>query len=543
MINELKLAEDLADYADFINTEDFANNKLSHYIADVQRVYCADKRPWVIGYSGGKDSSAVMSLVYMALLGLKPEDRHKPIFVVSSDTLVETPVVVNHIKDSLIAIEKGAKRDQLPITCHKVVPESNQTFWANLLGKGYPAPTRSFRWCTERMKIDPVSDFIKSKVSQYDEVIVVLGSRSQESASRAQVIAKHKIDGSRLARHTTLSNAFIYTPIDTWGVDDVWKILRLCHLETKETPYGTKNIWSDKYDLEWENPWGGKNLVLWNLYKDSSGQGECPMVIDETTPSCGNSRFGCWTCTVVTKDRAMESLIQNGEEWMSPLLEFRNQLSMTTEPANKEEFRNYKRRTGKVSYQYAKEGEDIASERKHVPGPYWLKYRQQWLRELLELDKRFKSEGREIELITAPELHAIRQEWIHDPNEPDWDDSLPTIFREVYGYDLDWVYDDNASFGKGDAQLIHELCQDFDVEPEMIMKLIELEVSTEGLSRRNGISNKIASLLKQDWGSLEEIKQKHASLQSKAEFDVHQQEIERYNQQLADLDKQLQKEF
>ncbi|HCH2708213.1 TPA: DNA phosphorothioation system sulfurtransferase DndC [Vibrio parahaemolyticus] len=543
MIHELQLAEDLADYEDFINTEDFANNKLSHYIADVQRVYSADKRPWVIGYSGGKDSSAVMSLVYLALLGLEPKDRHKPVFVVSSDTLVETPVVVNHIKDSLAAIEKGAKRDNLPITCHKVVPKDNQTFWANLLGKGYPAPTRSFRWCTERMKIDPVSDFIKSKVSQFDEVIVVLGSRSQESASRAQVIAKHKIDGSRLARHTTLANAFIFTPIDTWGVDDVWKLLRLCHLETKQTPYGPKNIWIDEYELEWVNPWGGKNLVLWNLYKDSSGQGECPMVIDETTPSCGNSRFGCWTCTVVTKDRAMESLIQNGEQWMAPLLEFRNKLSMTTDPANKEEYRNHKRRTGKVSYQYAKEGEDIATERKHVPGPYWLKYRRQWLRELLELDKKFKAEGREIELITVPELHAIRQEWIHDPNEPDWDDSLPTIFKEVYGYDLDWVYDDNASFGKDDAQLIHELCDNFDIEPEMIMKLIELEVSMEGLSRRSGISNKIASLLKRDWGSLEEIKQKHASLQSKAEFDIHQKEIERYNEQLADLDKQLQKEF
>lgn len=543
MIHELKLAEDLAEYEDFINAEDFANNKLSHYIADVQRVYCADKRPWVIGYSGGKDSSAVMSLVYLALLGLEPKDRQKPVFVVSSDTLVETPVVVNHIKDSLAAIEKGAKRDNLPISCHKVVPKDNQTFWANLLGKGYPAPTRSFRWCTERMKIDPVSDFIKSKVSQFDEVIVVLGSRSQESASRAQVIAKHKIDGSRLARHTTLANAFIFTPIDTWGVDDVWKLLRLCHLETKQTPYGPKNIWIDEYDLEWENPWGGKNLVLWNLYKDSSGQGECPMVIDETTPSCGNSRFGCWTCTVVTKDRAMESLIQNGEQWMAPLLEFRNKLSMTTDPANKEEYRNHKRRTGKVSYQYAKEGEDIATERKHVPGPYWLKYRRQWLRELLELDKKFKAEGREIELITVPELHAIRQEWIHDPNEPDWDDSLPTIFKEVYGYDLDWVYDDNASFGKDDAQLIHELCDNFDIEPEMIMKLIELEVSMEGLSRRSGISNKIASLLKRDWGSLEEIKQKHASLQSKAEFDIHQKEIERYNEQLVDLDKQLQKEF
>ncbi|CCN68915.1 DNA phosphorothioation system sulfurtransferase DndC [Vibrio nigripulchritudo] len=615
MIHELQLAEDLAEeYQEFINTEEFANNKLSHYVADVQRVYCADNRPWVIGYSGGKDSSAVMSLVYMALLGLEKAQRHKPVFVVSSDTLVETPVVVNHIKDSLAAIQKGAKRDDLPISCHKVVPESDQTFWSSLLGKGYPAPTRSFRWCTERMKIDPVSDFIKSKVSQFDEVIVVLGSRSQESASRAQVIAKHKIDGSRLARHTTLANAFIYTPIDTWAVDDVWKILRLCRLETKETPLGKRNIWKDDYDLEWENPWGGKNLVLWNLYKDSSGQGECPMVIDETTPSCGNSRFGCWTCTVVTKDRAMESLIQNGEEWMEPLLTLRNKLSRTNIPANKDKYRNFKRRTGQLSiqtkvlpshiksfddvYKYLNEQktfEDIDEKtnekvtikllehqtvqyddktgqieifengelietlsyrkdlhnnqglawhwEKTIPGPYWLKYRRQWLRELLELDKKFKAEGREIELITVPELHAIRQEWIHDPNEPDWDDSLPTLFKDVYGYDLDWVYDDNASFGKDDAQLIHELCDNFDVEPEMIMKLIELEVSMEGLSRRSGISNKIASLLKRDWGSLEEIKQKHASLQSKAEFDIHQKEIERYNEQLADLDKQLQKEF
>ncbi|KOE09191.1 hypothetical protein ACS81_00330 [Vibrio parahaemolyticus] len=543
MIHELQLAEDLAEYEDFINAEDFANNKLSHYIADVQRVYCADKRPWVIGYSGGKDSSAVMSLVYLALLGLEPKDRHKPVFVVSSDTLVETPVVVNHIKDSLAAIEKGAKRDNLPITCHKVVPKDNQTFWANLLGKGYPAPTRSFRWCTERMKIDPVSDFIKSKVSQFDEVIVVLGSRSQESASRAQVIAKHKIDGSRLARHTTLANAFIFTPIDTWGVDDVWKLLRLCHLETKQTPYGPKNIWIDKYDLEWENPWGGKNLVLWNLYKDSSGQGECPMVIDETTPSCGNSRFGCWTCTVVTKDRAMESLIQNGEEWMAPLLEFRNKLAFTTDPANKDKYRNYKRRSGRVSYQRAKGDEEITVERKHIPGPYWLSYRKRWVRELLELDKKFKAEGREIELITVPELHAIRQEWIHDPNEPDWNDSLPTIFKDVYGYDLDWAYDDNASFGKEDAQMIFELSESFDVEPEMIKKLIELEVSMEGLSRRNGISNKLASLLKQDWGSLESIKEKHSNIQSKIEHDIHLAEIEGYNKQLAEIDKQLQKEF
>ncbi len=530
MINALAKTHNVdEEYIEFINSESFAGVHLSHFISDVQSVYLADKRPWVIGYSGGKDSSAVMTLIYLALLGLKKAERHKPVFAVSSDTLVETPVVVSHIKNSLRAIEKGAKRDGLPISCHKVAPDPDQTFWVNLLGRGYPAPTRSFRWCTERMKIDPVSDFIKSKVSQFDEVIVVLGSRSQESTSRAQIIAKHKIDGSRLARHTTLSNAFIYTPIDNWDVDDVWKLLRLCHLEQKETPLGIKSIWSDRYGLEWETPWGSKNLTLWNLYKDSSNQGECPMVIDETTPSCGNSRFGCWTCTVVTKDRAMESLIQNGEEWMTPLLDFRNELSMTTDPKNKDQYRNYKRRTGRVSYQYAKEGEDIAGERKHIPGPYWLKVRQKWLSKLLELDKKFKSEGREIELITEPELHAIRQHWLHDPKEPDWNDSLPPLFQQVYGYDLEWIYDDSANFGKQEAQLIFELSDKFGVAPEMIMKLIELEVSLDGLSRRTGITDKVAKLLKQDWGTLEEIKAKHSALQSKAEYDVYLHKVSEYN--------------
>lgn len=538
------LSDDLPEeYQSFINKETFANNKLSHFIADVQRVYLSDKRPWVIGYSGGKDSSAVMSLVYLALQGLDKEQRTKPIFVVSSDTLVETPVVVNHISNSLEAIGKGAKRDQLPITVHKVTPKTEATFWVNLLGKGYPAPTRSFRWCTERMKIDPVSDFIKETVSKYDEVIVVLGSRSQESASRAQVIAKHKIDGSRLARHTTLANAFIYTPIDTWGVDDVWKILRMCSLESKETPYGIKNIWRDDYDLEWENPWGSKNLTLWNLYKDSSGQGECPMVIDETTPSCGNSRFGCWTCTVVTRDRAMESLILNGETWMEPLLKFRDILAETAIPENKDIYRNYKRRSGRVSYQYAKDGEDITAERKHVPGPYWLKYRQEWLQQLLQLDKQFKKEGREIELITVPELHAIRQHWLRDPNEPDWNDTLPKIFRDVYGYDLDWVVDDNASFGKVEAKLVNDLSEEFNISPEMVMKLIEMEISLDGLSRRVGVFDKLANILKQDWGSLEDIKLRHSNVQSRIELDLYKEQMDEYNKELADLDRLLSEEF
>ncbi|ELG4550195.1 DNA phosphorothioation system sulfurtransferase DndC [Salmonella enterica] len=528
-MSQLQQVYDLEVYEDFINQENFAGRPLSDFISEIQRVYLADKRPWVIGYSGGKDSSAVTTLIYLALLGLSPDQREKPVFVVCSDTLVETPVVVDLISRTMKLIEKGAERDNLPITVQQVIPKVNETFWVNLLGKGYPAPTRQFRWCTERMKINPVSDFIRDKVSQYDEVIVVLGSRSAESSSRAQVIAKHKIDGTRLARHTTLSNAFIYTPIDTWSVDDVWKLLRGAFR------YSPNDV------EEWENPWGENNRPLWTLYMDSSGQGECPMVIDDSTPSCGNSRFGCWTCTVVTKDRAMESLVQNGEQWMTPLLEFRNMLANTTDPAQKDKYRNYKRRTGKVSYQYAKEGEDISADRKHVPGPYWLSYRKMWLEQLLNLEKSLNAEGHEIKLITEGELHAIRQEWLKDPNEPDWKDSLPEIYRRVNGHDLNWLLDERVRFAGADAGLLVDLANDHGIVPEMIMKLIELEISFEGMGRRQNVQKKIELILQQDWGTFEEIQEKHAGVQKKSQFDVLLSEKESIEMGLKDLSDDMDK--
>lgn len=179
---------------------------------DILRIYESDARPWVIGYSGGKDSTAVTRLVFEALASLPAERRTKPVFVVSSDTLVETPLVVDLIRQSLNRMRDGARDQGLPIeVAEPVTPKVSETFWVNLIGKGYPAPTRQFRWCTERMKIDPISEFITDKVAQFGEVVVVLGSRKQESASRAQVMKRHRIDGSRLARHTSLLNAYVFT--------------------------------------------------------------------------------------------------------------------------------------------------------------------------------------------------------------------------------------------------------------------------------------------------------------------------------------------
>ena len=451
--------------------------------AEIQDIYCSDSRPWIIGFSGGKDSTTVLSLIYSALQYLPPEKLTKHIYVVSSDTLVETPVVVDMIKHVLDMINECAKRDSLPISAHPVYPKMDQTFWVNLLGRGYPAPRQSFRWCTERMKIDPVSSFIKDKAAKFGEVIVALGSRSQESASRAQVIAKHSIDGSALSRHTSLPNAYTYMPIENWTADEVWEYL-----------------------MSGPCPWGGSNRQLLELYKGSN-QGECPIVIDKTTPSCGNSRFGCWTCTVVNEDKALHSLIENGEDWMTPLLVFRDNLFKSTNPEDKPRYRNYKRRTGKVSYMRAKDiNDDSQLSHTHIPGPYWMKVRQEWIKDLLVIEKEINDGGHPIELIKREELQAIRQHWIRDPNEPDWADSLPRIYAEVYPEDtIEWVENDAGAFTEPDAQLLGDLSSKHNVPPELIMKLIEAELSVSGLGKRKGLLNKLESLLKQDWESLEEV--------------------------------------
>lgn len=466
---------------EMLQASEFAGRPALDLIREIQELYLENDKPWVIGYSGGKDSTTVLSLVYVAISKLDNEQRNKHIYVISSDTLVETPLVVDMVNTSIKTINDNANKLSLPISGHVVYPEWGETFWVNLLGKGYPAPTQNFRWCTERMKIDPVSEFITDKIAKYGEVIVVLGARSQESASRAQVIAKHKIDGSSLSRHSSLPGAFTYMPIEDWTFDEVWMYL-----------------------LGAPAAWGGDHYELFDLYKDSSA-GECPLVIDTNTPSCGNSRFGCWTCTVVTKDRAIEGLIESGETWLQKLKDFRNKLYVTTDPSVKDQYRNYKRRTGKVQYARGSIDNENVTELKTIPGPYWLSVRKEWIKELLTIEKNLNDEGHKIELIRPEELFAIRREWMFDPNEPDWSDELPAIYREVYGKDLSWPDKDGGSFTQDDAELLQSLSKQYRTPAELVMKLLELEMSMDGLGRRKGLFNKIESLLKNDWGSLEDI--------------------------------------
>jgi DNA sulfur modification protein DndC len=481
---------------------------------DILAIYRADERPWVIGFSGGKDSTAVCRLVFEAMTSLLPEQRTKPIFIVSSDTLVETPMVVGLIRDALHKMRESAKAQGFPIhVAEPVTPKVGETFWVNLIGKGYPAPTRQFRWCTERMKIDPTSEFIKEKVAEFGEVVIVLGSRIQESASRAQVMRKHRVEGSRLGRHTSLPNAFVFTPIDQWSADEVWEYL-----------------------FSGPAPWGGDHQALFDLYKGSNG-GECPIVIDTSTPSCGNSRFGCWVCTVVTKDRAVDGLIETGNTWLIPLRDFRNSLYETTDPARKHEFRSARRRDGSITIAIKKDDKDQVISEKHVLGPYRMDYRKTLLRQLLENHKQVRSTHPEYELITLPELEQIRIEWRRDPNEPDWEDAVPKIYRDVMGEDVSWQLDDEFIFSGGDASLIEALCNERRMPKELLMKLMELEVSYDGYARRQNLQRELGEMLSRDWnGNERAVASQTERVRTLSALDAEEEDLQR---RYADIGKVL----
>lgn len=454
-------------------TSVFEHRTIDDIYEEIRDVYKRYPQPWVIGYSGGKDSTAVLQLVWKAIEGLPVDQRQKPIFVIASDTQVETPVIVDYINNTLHRINQTAKATGMPFQAEKVVPTLNDSFWVNLIGRGYPAPTTRFRWCTDRMKIKPANRFIEKKVTQYGEVIMVLGLRKSESSTRMQLMNTYQVKGhSLLRRHTSLGGAYVYAPIADFSTDDVWTYL-----------------------LQVPSPWGSNNRDLAALYRNANA-GECPLVIDTSTPSCGNSRFGCWVCTVATRDSSMEALIDSGEEWMEPLLEFREWLYITTDPQRKREFRDIKGRDGRVILK--KDGTPAAR-------TYKLEVSKQMLEMVLQAQLAVRRDGPDpnVTLISEEELHEIRRIWRTE--RQDWEDSAPRIFRRVNGYDLDWPVDDDGHFDADHKTLLAGICEEYDVPLDLIAKMLEEERRANGMARRAGIQKALAAVLAQEWRAEEEI--------------------------------------
>ncbi len=450
----------------------FEQRSIEDIYDEIRGVYLRYPHPLVIGYSGGKDSTAVLQLIWKALEALAPERRQKPVYVIASDTKVETPVIVDYIDETLRLVNERARATSMPFSAEKVMPTLNDSFFVNLIGRGYPAPTTRFRWCTTRLKINPANRFIEEKVAQNGEVIMVLGVRKQESATRMQLMSTYQVKGHLLRRHSALAGAWVYAPVADFSTDDVWTYL-----------------------LQVPSPWGGNNRDLAALYRSASA-GECPLVIDTTTPSCGNSRFGCWVCTVAARDSSMEAMVDSGEEWLEPLLDFREWLAGTVDPEQKHKYRDLKGRDGRVI---------LKKDNTPAARTYKLEASKEMLRRVLEAQKlvRQSDAGAEVSLISEEELHEIRRLWRTE--RQDWEDSLPQIFRETNGYDLDWPADDDGNFDTDQKTLLSNICDEYNVPFDLVAKLLEAERSAQGPARRAGIQRSLATVLARDWRSDEEI--------------------------------------
>jgi DNA sulfur modification protein DndC len=435
-------------------------------VAQTQQLYLADSVPWVIGYSGGKDSTAVLQIVWLALAALPEEQRAKPVHVISTDTLVENPVVAAWVTHSLDVMKEAAERQGVPISPHRLTPAVADTFWVNLIGRGYPAPRPKFRWCTERLKIKPSNAFIRDMVRSHGEAILVLGTRKAESSGRSHRMTELESRRVRdlLSPNESLPNCLVYSPIENWSNDDVWTFL-----------------------MQRGNPWGYSNKELLTMYQGASPDGECPLVVDASTPSCGDSRFGCWTCTLVDQDKSMAAMIQNDEEkeWMLPLLELRNELDV----ADDRHLRDFRRMNGEVQLFHDRP----------IPGPYTQQARERWLRMLLEAQAWIRENGpayvRNLELITLAELQEIRRLWVVEKHE--FEDHLPRIYQGTLGEPYPGrPLDEHLPLGPEMVEALHELAGGDRLHFELVRELLDIEQRHRAQARRAGLFDSLEKALR-----------------------------------------------
>lgn len=292
---------------------------------------------WIIGFSGGKDSTALVKIFCSALRGLK--ELPKKIDIIYCDTGVENIVLDEYIKSLLTRMRREFTNSEYPISIRLLEPPIADRFFVKIIGRGYPPPTNNFRWCTKNLRIKPVSQFIKSALST--DAIVCLGTRLAESEQRNRTIKRagasiwqSQIEGGLKYQ--------IFAPLINMSVSDVWDAIYMLQAPKSVSP-----------------------VEIEHIYRDASG--ECPVIKAPQAAPCSSGRFGCWTCTVVRKDKSARLLIESGYGNLRPFLEFRDWLA---EFRNDHSQRWPRRRNGSLG-----------------PGPFTLNARKQILDRIDGLEK------------------------------------------------------------------------------------------------------------------------------------------------------------
>ena len=437
------------------------NKKIDYIIQEIidQYTYADNtERPWIIGFSGGKDSTVVLTLVWKALQRVKempfPFQLRRKVYVVCNDTMVENPIITEYVQRVLKQIEKAAREQDIPVFTRQTMPRLEESFWVNIIGKGYPVPNNAFRWCTDKLKIKPTSRFLKEQVNENGEAVLLLGSRFQESTNRAKSLKSKEIKGRRLTKHPNQSNAYVYSPIKNLSLEEVWFIIN-----------------------SFPSPWGANNEDLFKIYADASADDyECPtLVTSKNHKSCGQSRFGCWTCTVVPVDKSMQALIENGFEWLRPLLELRDQMVRERNDPNN---RMTTRRDGSKAI--------------NEMGTYKPEYRVKLLKNLLKTQKKIQKEKPHVELISNQELIAIQVTWNRDLF---FDVKVSDVYNKVLNKELDMK--NKTERLEKENKLLQEACNGNNQEFKLIQDLLQLQKSKTLMIKKRGLQNDIENRIEQ----------------------------------------------
>ena len=430
-------------------------------IQEMALVYSHDKRPWLIGYSGGKDSTLLCCLAMEMLQRLAPQQRHKTVYIVSSDTMVENPIVKNYMHRMSAMINQVG--NELKVKADIIYPEIADTFWSKVIGLGYPTPEApGFRWCTERLKIHPMNKYTLDTIKTNGQVVLLLGVRKAESTYRANNIRSREIEGKILVPHTDIEGAHVYNPLTEIPNDLVWKFLLKGDSRT---------------------PWGSDNKYLFSLYQGEN-LGEEQSVIGEIDkdkiPVTGNSRFGCWICTMVKEDKSLKAFINRGETWLEPLRDFKNWLvELRSTPTTREN----KRRNGQM---YKK------SDGEYGLGPFTMASRIEILRRLLQLEVTYN-----FELITLEELKYIDKTW---DDEGDLSRrTLVDLYYEIKGKHLPWDDYKVPVFPEEVVEEIKKQCEENNVEFELISKLIVEIESNKNYTKGSRVTKAFDKIINQGW--------------------------------------------
>lgn len=428
------------------------SQRIKFIISELEDQYlCQDNnRPWIIGFSGGKDSTAMLQLVWLAIKQVPVELRKRDVYVICNDTLVENPIIVDYVNTVLKKIEIAAVEQDIPIKVKITRPRLEDSFWVNIIGRGYPVPNNVFRWCTDKMKVKPTARFITEQVAEDGEAIVLIGTRKAESATRARSIKKHEIRGKRLTNHTHQANTYVYSPIRELQLEEVWYIINTM-----------------------TSPWGADNSQLYQIYMDASADDyECPTVVtDKSHSSCGQSRFGCWTCTVVKEDKSMTALVNKGLEWLDPLLQLR--ASMVDE-----------RNISKNRMTVRRNGQEAVTEDGHNQGSYTEDYKAKLLKQVLNSQFEVQKFKPDLQLITNQELVAIQVIW---HRELYFKYQVSEIYNNIYNKGIDMKVKDEKI--QREIDLLKTVCNDKSSDFELIQELLIMQKNKALLNRKRGLKD------------------------------------------------------